>query len=157
MADINTSSDFTLSFSKKEAERLLRFLEAEKELLIADYKQALNTVNARIDEVKFIVNGRYQKTHSEISELTIARNDGYNPEWTWDAKIDYFLNDGNLYTSSELVKMVISKEPNLNRQTAMKSMSSRLSVRAKNGNIYTEKNEAGDNVYGIFKGPKSYL
>lgn len=153
MNDKSKLIQLTLDFTTEEVERLIAFYETEKAIKKAELTLIIDSINKKIDGLKSkLNNGRYYTTAVDVAEITISSS--YNPEWTWDAKIDYFLKlyDENGLTTSEMVEKIMEYEPTKERKTVLKSISSRLSVRAKKGEIYVKQNSRGQNVFMTFKG-----
>lgn len=81
----------------------------------------------------------------------IAHADGYKQNSTWLRKVEHIIRKIGPSTTSDIVKVLINNyEPNMLRQTAVRSISSTLSQHCGHGKLFSKKlNDRGDNVYYI--------
>lgn len=138
----------------ENGERFLKFFEVEKELIKAKHQKELEVIDQMIDYVKTKLDGQtIYFTKSLVSEQRFFMSNKFNTRWTWDEKIDFILKEANgkPLTSAEIIGTVAVNDPKRDKNTIKKSVSSRLSVRAKAGEIERKENEKGDFVYTVKK------
>ena len=143
-----------IEVTPENGERYLKFFEGERELIKAKLQKELDAIDMMIDYVKSKLDGQtIFMTKSDVSEKRYFKSTKFKSGWTWDEKIDFILKeaDGKPLTSSEIIGTVVVNDPKRDKNTIKKSVSSRLSVRAKAGEIDRKENSNGDFIYTIKK------
>ena len=137
-----------------DAPELLEFYLAKQVRISEEY----NRVNGMVTYLKSILNGTETKAKLPAAILTnLPMNTArqvedldYNPEWSWNRKIRYFLEQENSLTTSQIVKRIEEREPNRRRNLIVGGVSSILSTSIKEGKNYNRtKNDQEEYVYTL--------
>ena len=124
-------ADFLKSFEEKVESKRNELLQLEKRL--AQYKGGVTSINSGSNNTKL---------------------NGYNPEWTFVQKINYFLNSGGK-TTTEIADLILASDVptwSHDRAKLVGTVSAILSARSKDDGTYTKlSNERNINVYSLKK------